>query len=101
MSDQVPPDQYHKIAYAHLKNNAIEFSATDWMHRTRAPRQGNMVAIYLNGGTHTELRKIFEQLRDGADDNHLDELSEMPFGTYGHLADRFGVHWFFQGESAG
>jgi len=22
----------------------------------------------------------------------------MPFGSYGHLADRFGIHWFFKGE---
>jgi len=22
----------------------------------------------------------------------------MPFGTYGHLADKYGVHWFVQGE---
>ena len=26
------------------------------------------------------------------------ELREMPFGTYGHLADKFAVHWFFRGD---
>ena len=27
----------------------------------------------------------------------LGDLRDLPFGTYGHLADRYGVHWFFQG----
>jgi len=22
----------------------------------------------------------------------------MPFGTYGHLVDAYGIQWFFQGE---
>jgi hypothetical protein len=36
-----------------------------------------------------------------ADPDLLDDLRDLPFGTYGHLADRYGVHWFFQGDSAG
>ena len=35
----------------------------------------------------------------GADPDLLDDLRDMPFGTYGHLADRYGVHWFFQGPA--
>jgi hypothetical protein len=22
----------------------------------------------------------------------------MPFGTYGHLVDAYGIQWFFQGD---
>ena len=98
MKDQMPPEQHHKVVYAHLKNGAIEFSATDWLHPTRTPHQGNTVAMYINGGTYTQLRDIFDKLSAGADTNLLDDLHDLPFGTYGHLADKYGVHWFFQGE---
>jgi PhnB protein len=36
----------------------------------------------------------------GADKALLEDLRQMPFGTYGHLADKYIVHWFFQGEKA-
>lgn len=39
------------------------------------------------------------RLADGADPDLLDDLREMPFGSYGHLADRFSIDWFFKGES--
>ena len=92
--------QHHKVAHAHLKSSGIEFSATDWLHPKRAPKPGNTVAMYINGGTYNELRKIFDSLATGADKALLDDLQDMPFGTYGHLADRYGVHWFFQGGKA-
>jgi PhnB protein len=98
MKDQLPPALHHKIANAHLKSGAIEFSATDWMHATRTPKQGNTVALYINSGTYTELRAIFDKLSEGADMALLDDLQDLPFGSYGHLADKYGVHWFFQGE---
>src|ERR1035438_4805492 len=50
MKGQVPPGQHQKVAYAHLKSGTIELSATDWLHPTRAPKQGNTVAMYVNGG---------------------------------------------------
>jgi PhnB protein len=98
VKDQTPPEQHNKITYAHLKSGAIEFSATDWLHRTRVPKQGNTVALYLNGGKYSELKAIFDKLSVGAPKELLDELRDLPFGTYGHLADKYGVHWFFQGE---
>jgi PhnB protein len=100
MKVQVPPEQHHKVVYAHLKSGAIEFSATDWLHPTRTPKQGNTVGMFINGGTYSQLREIFDKLSAGADKELLDDLQDMPFGTYGHLADKYGVHWFFQGEPA-
>ena len=97
MKQQLPPEQHQKVAYAHLKSGAAEFSATDWLHPTRKPQRGNLVAIYAVGASYAELRPVFDKLAVGADPALLDELREMPFGTYGHLADRFGVHWFFRG----
>ncbi len=98
MKDPAPREQHHKIVHAHLKSGAIEFSATDWLHPTRRPKQGNTVAMYINGGKYSELREIFDKLSAGADKELLDDLRDMPFGSYGHLADKYGVHWFFQGE---
>lgn len=98
MKNHMPTQQHQRVTYAHLKSNAIEFSATDWLHPTQIPKQGNTVAMYINGGKHKELRAIFDLLAQGADKALLDDLREMPFGTYGHLADKYGVHWFFQGE---
>jgi PhnB protein len=97
-TDHLPAEQRQKVAHAHLTSGALEFSATDWQHPTRRPRQGNTVALYVSGGTYRQLRNIFDQLAVGADPALLDDLRTMPFGTYGHLADKFGVHWFFQGE---
>ncbi len=98
MKDQMPPEHHHKIVNAHLKSGAIELTATDWLHPTRIPEQGNTVALYINRGTYSELREIFDKLAVGADNALLDDLRDMPFGIYGHLADKYGVHWFFQGE---
>ena len=98
MKVHAPAEHQNKVANAHLKSGVIEFTATDWMHPTRTPRQGNTVCMYINGGKYSELKSIFDKLSAGADQSLLDDLREMPFGSYGHLADKYGVHWFFQGE---
>lgn len=100
MTDQVPPEQRAKVAYAQLKSGSIEFSATDWQHQTRRPSPGNTVAMYLSGATSEQLREVFAKLSAGADPELLDDLRDLHFGTYGHLADRYGVHWFFQGDAS-
>jgi PhnB protein len=53
--------------------------------------------MYLTGAVH-ELRPVFNHLSAGADPNLLDELKDMPFGVYGHLRDKYGIHWFFNGR---
>lgn len=98
MGDQAPAAQRPKVVYANLKSDSVEFSATDWQHPTRIPKPGNTVAIYLQAEDYGELRAVFDKLAVGADKELLDDLRDMPFGTYGHLADQYGVHWFFRGE---
>ena len=100
MKDAVPDEHHNKVFYAHLQSRGIKFSATDWMHATRGWTQGNTVAIYVTSDALSDLREIFDKLSVGADRDLLDELEDMPFGTYGHLADRFGVHWFFRGDNS-
>jgi PhnB protein len=98
MKDQAPANLHDKVAYAHLASGLIEISATDWQHQTRLPRQGNTVALYLSDDGYADLEQAFDALAVGADPELLDELRDLPFGTYGHLADRYGVHWFFRGR---
>jgi PhnB protein len=100
MKSQMPAAQHHKVAFANLKSGLLEFSATDWMHATRTPKQGNTVALYISGGKYNELRTIFDKLAVGASKELLDDLRDLPFGSYGHLADKYGVHWFFQGDKS-
>ena len=95
MKNQMPPEQHSKIAYAQLKSETIIFSATDWLHPVRKPLQGNTVAMFISGAQYNELKPVFNKLAIGADTNLLDELRDMPFGSYGHLMDKYGVHWFF------
>jgi PhnB protein len=98
MRQQLPSHQHQKVVNAHLKHDAVELTASDWLHPSRTPKQGNMVCIYVSGATYDELRNIFDKLAVGADTALLDDLREMPFGTYGHLADRYGIHWFFSAQ---
>jgi PhnB protein len=81
------PELSEKVAHAHLESGTIEFSAADWQHPTRKPVRGNTVAMYVDGGPSAQLTEIL-----------LDPLCELLFGTYGHLADKFGVHWFFHAD---
>jgi len=95
---QFPPEKHNKIINAHLKSGSIEFSATDWLHPTKMPRQGNMIAILILGGTYSELKEVFDKLLEGADKEGFQELHDMPFGSYGQLTDKYGVPWIFKGD---
>jgi hypothetical protein len=53
--------------------------------------------MFVRADDSGRLRAIFDRLAVGADEQLLDDLRDMPFGLYGHLADRYGVHWFFRG----
>ncbi len=97
MGIDAPPQQRQKVTYACLKSDAVELSGADWLHPTRVRKPGNTVAVYLQAADDGELRSVFDKLAVGADKALLDDLRDMPFGTYGHLADRYGVHWFFRG----
>jgi len=100
MKDGFPVQQHGKITYAHLKCGTVEVSATDWLHPTRMPTQGNTTAMYVTSAQPDELRNVFDKLSAGASRDFFVDLKEMPFGLYGRFTDRFGVEWFFRGEKA-
>lgn len=95
--DHMPAFQQDKTVNAHLRSEAIEISASDWLMPDRTPVRGNTVCLYLSGGTGGELKSLFEKLSEGA--NVTDPLKDMFFGSYGALNDKFGVRWMFQANA--
>ncbi len=104
MRDLLPPEKHQRVINAHLTSGAIEISATDWMASPEFnPLQGNTFAIFVTGTTDEELQTVFDKLKDGDHNQRLQELHELPIGTYGQFYDRYGVQWIFlkpRGESA-
>jgi PhnB protein len=98
MKDQFPHEKHNRIVYARLKSGSMEFSATDWLHPTQMPKQGNTVGLYVTDGTYSDLKVVFDKLRVGAIKDFFVDLMDMPFGIYGHFCDKFGLPWFFRGE---
>lgn len=102
MKENFPVEKHNRIIYAELKNNKINFSATDWMASPMLePKEGNTFSIYISGGTYEELKAIFEKLSVGADTDKRTfmELKNMPFGIYGQFTDKYRVSWIFRGDN--
>jgi PhnB protein len=101
MKAQFPEEKHNRIIYAKLKNDQIEFSATDWMASPRLePKQGNTFSIYMTGETYDELKTVFDKLTVGADKDTRTfmELNRAPMGVYGQFTDKYQVSWIFRGE---
>jgi len=101
MKAQFPEEKHHRIIYARLKNNQIDFSATDWMASPKLePKQGNTFSIYLTGKDYDELKPVFDKLSVGADKDTRTfiELNNSPIGVYGQFTDKYAVSWIFKGE---
>lgn len=99
MKDWFPPEKHHRIINARLTSGDVDISATDWMASPEFdPMKGNTYAIYLTAANIDELRPVFDKLRDGDNNERLQELHDMPFGVYGQFYDRYGVQWIFRGD---
>ncbi len=99
MKAEFREEQHDRIINAQLKSGAIEFSAADWMASPEfEPKRGNTYAIFVIGGSHDELKTVFDKLSEGADKDRLQKLHDMPFGIYGQFYDQYGVQWIFKGE---
>ena len=97
MKNMLPAEKLDRIIYANLKSGSFEISATDWMASPEfEPKQGNTFAIYVIGKTYDELKTVFDKLKDGNNNERLQELHEMPFGIYGQFYDRYGIQWIFK-----
>jgi PhnB protein len=102
MKDQFPLEKHNRIIYAQLKNNQIDFSATDWMASPRLePKPGNTFSIYITGESFDELKTAFDKLAVGADKDNRTfmELNDAPpIGIYGQFTDKYKVSWIFKGR---
>lgn len=94
---QMPTEQHHNVTHASLKVAPSRFLLrTDYIPREHRDRLILSPCILASD----ELKAVFDNLAVGASKEPLDDLRDMPFGSYGHLADKYGVHWFFQGDKA-
>ncbi len=101
MKAQFPEEKHERIINARLQSGNIDFSATDWMASPNLePVPGNMMSIYVVGGSFDELKTAFDKLSEGAvqDKRTFIALNNMPFGSYGQFTDKFGVAWIFKGD---
>ncbi len=99
MKEQFPVEKHGRIINAVLRSGNIEISATDWMASPMyEPIVGTTCALFVIGEKYDELKKVFDKLADGAQEDRFQDLHDMPFGTYGQFYDRYGVHWIFKGD---
>ena len=99
MKDQLPKEKHDRIIYAQIESGDIKISATDWMASPEFdPIQGNTYAIFVIDEGYDELKTVFDKLKDGDNNERLQELHEMPFGIYGQFYDQYGVQWIFKGD---
>lgn len=99
MKDLLPEEKHQRTINANLKNGQIEISASDWMASpTYEPHPGDTTAIFVIGEGYDELKAVFDKLSKGAKKEKFQDLHDLPFGTYGQLTDRYGVHWIFKGD---
>jgi PhnB protein len=102
MKDQFSPEKHGRTINAHIKNGAIQISASDWMASpVFDPVRGNMSAIFLTSNTYAELKVVFDKLAEGAEKKRFQEMHDVPFGVYGQFYDRYGVQWIFRAEKRG
>ena len=95
----LPKEKHARIINAQLKSGDIEISATDWMASPEFnPILGDTFAIFVIGKTYDELKKVFDKLKDGDNNERLQELHELPFGLYGQFYDKYGIQWIFRGD---
>jgi len=99
MKAMFPKEKWERLINAHLKNDAVDISATDWMASPQyEPHPGDTFAIFVVGGAYDELKAVFDKLSQGAEKEKFQDLHELPFGMYGQFTDKFGVHWIFKGD---
>ncbi len=89
------PDKKDWVMHSMLKSNGIVLMASDLIMGGEI-KQGNSVTLTLSGGTLEELKGYFEKLSTGG--KVRQPLQAAFFGTYGDLADKYGVLWAFQSD---
>ncbi|MGC8480567.1 MAG: VOC family protein [Acidimicrobiales bacterium] len=88
------------ITYARLVAGDLIFSGSDWLATSRERRVGTNIALLVTAPDLATLDRYFSTLEEGGPTDERQSPSEMSFGTYGALTDRFGVRWMFRAPLA-
>ena len=98
MQSMFPQVLQERVINARLMSAEVDISASDWLHPTEQPQAGNMLCLYLSGGSIQRITKVFALL--AAAGTVTDPLTKHPFGLYGALNDKFGIRWMFHANLA-
>ena len=89
---QFPPAMKDSILHGSLASDNLTIFGTD----VAGPEltQGNNLFLCLVCKSKEEIETLYSRLSQGG--KITTPLKHEFFGTYGDLADKFGIHWMFQ-----
>ena len=93
MKDQMPDSLHDKIMHAVLTSGNVMLMGSDLLSDDEYSH-GTAIALCLVCKSKEEIDTLFASLSDGG--QVTTPLSEMFFGTYGDLIDKYGFKWMFQ-----
>lgn len=93
MKDQLPGDMQDKVMHAVLNSSNMMLMGSDLIGDDSYDR-GNDIALCLVCKNREEFDTFFAKLSQGG--QVTTPVSEMFFGTYGELLDKYGFKWMFQ-----
>ncbi len=89
LAGQMPTELNDQVLHSSLMNNGLTIMATDM---TREPLVvGNTVYLCINCCTEEEINELFKNLSTGG--KVVDPLTDMFWGRFGTLIDKFGMKW--------
>jgi PhnB protein len=62
MKQSFPVSKHNRIVNARLVSKVVDISASDWLHPTEKPLQGNTMCMYLSDGTPEDTTTVFQRL---------------------------------------
>lgn len=97
LADTTSTQEKQNILHSTLTKDGLVLMATDcWQ---AAPIAGNTVALCLNFSSEEEIQAVFARLAAGGEIGCPLEKSFWG-STFGHLTDKFGIHWMLNCENA-
>ena len=87
-----PPAMINSILHGSLASDGLTIFASDVAGPELRP--GNDVFLCMVCKSKEEIETLYSRLSQGG--KATTPLRQEPFGIYGDLADKFGIHWMFQ-----
>ncbi len=83
----------NQVIHSALEADGMVLMASDTMGMMELAK-GNTCLLCINGNDRTAIESYFNKLSAGG--KVTQALSDMFFGMYGTLTDKFGIDWMFQ-----